>query len=101
MGEATLRPVSGGVVGDPLGEFEVGYVGLDDIEHRMPLTDAWSVRFERCYPARRFPQYKGQKHFPVRWWTETMGHHVGYEPWLERDHLMLLDFDPAVVAVAS
>lgn len=30
-----------------------------------------------------------------------MGGHIGYESWLERDHLMLLDFDPAVVAVAS
>jgi hypothetical protein len=26
---------------------------------------------------------------------------VGYESWLQRDHLMLLDFDPAVTAVAS
>ena len=29
------------------------------------------------------------------------GRHVGFESWLERDHLMLLDFDPAVTAVAS
>ncbi|WP_019871538.1 TnsA-like heteromeric transposase endonuclease subunit [Salinispora oceanensis] len=101
MAEATLRPVPGGVRGVPLGGFEVGYVGLDGVDHRIQLADAWSVRFERCRPARRFPQYKGQKHFPGRWWTATMGHHVGYESWLERDHLMLLDFDPAVVAVAS
>jgi hypothetical protein len=26
---------------------------------------------------------------------------VGYESWLERDQLMLLDFDPAVVGIAS
>jgi hypothetical protein len=26
---------------------------------------------------------------------------VGYESWLERDHVMLLDFDPAVVGIAS
>lgn len=30
-----------------------------------------------------------------------MGCHVGLESWLEPDVLMLLDFDPAVVAVAS
>ena len=30
-----------------------------------------------------------------------MGCHVGFESWLERDHLMLLDFDPTVVAVVS
>jgi len=26
---------------------------------------------------------------------------VGYESWLERDHVMLLDFDPEVTAIAS
>ena len=57
MGEVTLRRVPGGVSGDPLGGFEVGFVGLDGIEHRVPLADAWSVWFERCRPARRFPQY--------------------------------------------
>ena len=29
------------------------------------------------------------------------GPHVGFESWLERDHLMLLDFDPDVRAVSS
>ncbi|MGH3399644.1 MAG: hypothetical protein ACRDPO_33665 [Streptosporangiaceae bacterium] len=31
----------------------------------------------------------------------TAGTHVGYESWLERDHMMLLDFDPAVTAIAA
>ncbi|MBT8227488.1 MAG: TnsA-like heteromeric transposase endonuclease subunit [Dactylosporangium sp.] len=101
MGEAALRPVPGGAGGDPLEGFEVGYVDLDGVERRVRWADAWPVRFELCRPARRFPQYKGQKHHPGRWWTATMGGHVGYESWLERGHLMLLDFDPAVVAVAS
>ena len=30
-----------------------------------------------------------------------MGRHVGYESWLERDHVMLLDFDPQVTGFAS
>lgn len=30
-----------------------------------------------------------------------MGCHVGYESWLERDQLMMLDFDPQVVGIAS
>jgi hypothetical protein len=30
-----------------------------------------------------------------------MGAHVGYESWLERDHVMLLDFNPEVVAIAA
>ena len=81
--------------------FEVGYVTADGVEQRIGLADAWAVRFETGRPVRRFPSYKGQKHFPGRWWSATMGGHVGYESWLERDHLMLLDFDPGVVAVAS
>jgi hypothetical protein len=30
-----------------------------------------------------------------------MGAHVGYESWLERHHLLALDFDANVVAIAS
>ena len=44
--------------------------------------------------------------FALREWDHrpvlvTMGAHVGYESWLERDHVMLLDFDPRVTAIAS
>ena len=35
------------------------------------------------------------------WWTATTGSLVGYESWLERDWLMLLDFDPDVVGCAG
>ncbi|MFB7191713.1 TnsA-like heteromeric transposase endonuclease subunit, partial [Streptomyces sp. NPDC056230] len=31
----------------------------------------------------------------------TTRDHVGYESWLERDRLILLDFDPDVVGIAS
>jgi putative transposase len=30
-----------------------------------------------------------------------MGAHVGFESWVERDNLMMLDFDPTVIAVSS
>ncbi len=33
----------------------------------------------------------------VTWVASTPGRHIGYESWLERDHAMLLDFDPGVV----
>jgi hypothetical protein len=59
------------------------------------------VRFEDAVPARSFRWPRGQGHFPGWWWLATTGRHVGYESWLERDRLMLLDFDPAVTAVAS
>ncbi|GAB2497743.1 hypothetical protein GCM10027187_74800 [Streptosporangium sandarakinum] len=96
-----LRGLPGGAVGTAVGGFEVAFVGGDGIEQRMRLADAWSQRFEDGRPVRRFPSYKGQKHFSDRWWSSTMGRHVGYESWLERDHLMLLDYDPRVVGIAA
>ena len=35
------------------------------------------------------------------YWAATTGGHVGYESWLERDHVMLLDFDRAVIGLSS
>ena len=52
-------------------------------------------------PVRGFPSYKGQRNHVGRWWTATTGSLVGYESWLERDWLMLLDFDPDVVGIAA
>ncbi len=69
--------------------------------HRVRLADCCGVRFEDAVPVRPFRWSRGQRHFPGWWWLATTGRHVGYESWLERDHLMLLDFDPAVTAVGS
>jgi len=80
-----LRVLAGGVTGQLGDGFEVGFVAEDGVERRILLRDAWSMRFERCLPVRRFPSYKGQKHYPGRWWSATMGAHVGFESWLERD----------------
>ncbi|MEN8655309.1 TnsA-like heteromeric transposase endonuclease subunit [Streptomyces sp. 21So2-11] len=52
-------------------------------------------------PVRAFNSYKGQRNLPGLWWSSTAGGHIGYESWLERDHLMLLDFDPSVVGVSA
>src|SRR5664280_734784 len=59
------------------------------------------VRFEAVAPVRAFPSFKRQRYFPGLWWSATTRRQVGYEAWLERDHLMLLDHDPAVVGIAS
>ncbi|MGM0385932.1 MAG: hypothetical protein ACQERF_08145 [Actinomycetota bacterium] len=40
-------------------------------------------------------------HYPGRFWSATMEDLVGYESLLERDRLLLADFDPNVVAIAS
>ena len=83
------------------GSFEVGYVAEDGSARRVALTDAWAVRFEATAPVRRFYSRKAQRHLPGRWWSATDGVHVGYESWLERDHLIAMDFDQAVVGIAS
>lgn len=65
------------------------------------LEDVWSALFEDALPVRRFFARKGQQHLSGLWWSATTGGHVGFESWLERDHVMLLDFDPAVTGIAS
>ena len=63
------------------------------------LAYAWAERFESL-PHVRVPRaFKGQTNFAGSWWFATTQAHVAFESWLERDHLMLLDFAPEVVAV--
>ena len=54
--------------------------------------------FEATARVRRFYSRKAQQHLPGRWWSATYGVHVGYESWLERDHLIVMDFDQARAA---
>jgi hypothetical protein len=85
---------------EPVG-FEVGFIAEDGVAHRVSLPEAGEVRFELGIPVRRFFSRKGQRHLSGLWWSATTGGHVGFESWLERDQLMLLDFDPCVVGIAS
>ncbi|MEV4826844.1 TnsA-like heteromeric transposase endonuclease subunit [Micromonospora sp. CA-248260] len=84
-----------------MADFRVEFVGEGGELRCEPLTRCGGVRFEDVAPARSFAMFKGQRNFPGRWWSSTVVGHVGYESWLERDHVMLLDFDPAVVGIAS
>jgi hypothetical protein len=80
--------------------FAVGFVDAGGSERRVSLAVAGGLRLEDCQPVRSFPSFKGQRNFPRLWWSATMGRHVGFESWLERDQAMLLDFDPQVVGFA-
>jgi hypothetical protein len=77
------------------------YVGTDGRFVRGPLGSTWNARFETRSPVRRVRTFKGQRNFDGLWWSATTGGHVGFESWLEREHLMLLDFDPDVIGVSS
>lgn len=76
------------------------FLDRDGTERRLAVEECAGLRLEEMAPVRAFPSYQGQRNFPGLWWSSTMGGHVGYESWLERDHAVLLDFDTDVVAFA-
>lgn len=82
--------------------FELEFVGDDGKRVRRALSTSWDVAFDRLgRPVRSFPSFRGQRSCSGWWWLSSSGVHVGYESWLERDNLMVLDADPDVVAVVS
>jgi hypothetical protein len=89
---AVLAESPVGVALSATGRFEVGYVTGDGAEHRVRLDEAWLVPLERALPVRRFGARKGQRQLSGLWWSATTGGHVGLESWLERDHLVALDY---------
>jgi hypothetical protein len=95
---AVARPESAAGPGE---RFDVGYLTAGGKGRRKKLSQCWNLRFESVPPVREFVSYKGQKNFTGSRWTATAGCHVGFESWLERDNLMLLDFDPAVTGISS
>ncbi|MDX6341966.1 MAG: hypothetical protein QOH87_2104, partial [Trebonia sp.] len=68
---------------------------------RDPLASCVTARLEDALPVRSFQWAKGASHFPGLWWSSTTGDHVGFESWLERDHVMAMDFDPDITGIAS
>jgi hypothetical protein len=81
--------------------FTLAFQAADGTWEREPLLSCCAVRFEDVLPVRPFRFEKGLRSFAGWWYFATTGAHVGFESWLERDHLMLMDFDPAVRAVSS
>lgn len=73
----------------------------DAVERRAPLATCGGARFEDVPPVRRFPSYQGQRSFSGLYFAACMNRHVGFESWLERDHLTMLDFSPQVSAFSA
>ncbi|TDT97592.1 hypothetical protein EDD99_5745 [Streptomyces sp. 846.5] len=80
---------------------ELSYVDAVRERRRRPLLDCATARFEVVAPVRPFRWPKGGESFAGWYYSATMRDHVGFESWLERDRLILLDFDPEVVGIAS
>lgn len=68
---------------------------------REALSVCVAELLEEAQPVRPFHFEKGAVSFAGWRWLATTGRHVGFESWLERDHLTLMDFDPGIVAVAA
>lgn len=101
MSASTLKalPTTGPGRAGPEG-FALRYVDGGGVEHEVSLEAGADVPLERCRPVREFPSFRGQRNWPGLWWSATLGAHVAFESWLERDHAMALDFDRDVVAFA-
>jgi len=61
-----------------------------------PIADFPASALGCCEPVRRPPAYTGQRHMPGRWFSTTTAGFLRYESLLERDWLLLMDFDPEV-----
>ena len=83
------------------GAFVVEYVDDGRVRRRDPLSGAWTARFESLPPVRKIRAYKGQRSVTRDYWTATTGQALACESRLERDHAMLMDFDPAVTGLVS
>ncbi|WP_374936080.1 TnsA-like heteromeric transposase endonuclease subunit [Streptomyces sp. SM5] len=89
------------MVGDgTLAPFELAFSANGTFVCRS-LGPAGSVPFEAVDPVREFSWHKDGHGFAGWFYSSTMRDHVGYESWLERDRLILLDRDPQVVAITS
>lgn len=65
------------------------------------VAGASSLKFEDFAPVRSTTAYKGQRNFSGEWWCSTNRRMVPYESWLERDHLMSMDYAPKIIGIAS
>src|SRR5271166_111701 len=72
--------------------FFLEFTGADGMQRRESLAACVTERFESVLPVRAFRWAKGALNFPGSWWSSTTGEHVGFESWLERDHVMLMNF---------
>ncbi|MGW1278859.1 TnsA-like heteromeric transposase endonuclease subunit [Streptomyces tsukubensis] len=85
---------------DP-GLVEARFVGEDSAVVHMPwLQAAGEQRLEDCVPVLAFPLLKGRRVAPGWWWMATTGRMSHYGFGAMRIQMMLLDFDPHVVAIA-
>lgn len=95
------RPRRHAAAASVLRDARIRYLDEDGYEYLTPAAAVSTVEFERCRPAREIPSYAGQRHTPGRYWCATADDLLGYESYLEARWLRLVDFDPAIAAIAT
>lgn len=86
---------------DALRLMELRYCGADGDEVVTTVAEANVTALAQGWPVREFAWHPRQGNYPGWLWTSTTGSLVGYESLLERDRVLLADFDPAVVGIVS
>jgi hypothetical protein len=77
------------------GPFEA-CVSVGGEEVRACLADLSLDVLRECDPVRRAGVYQRQRHMPGLWFSTTVGRLMEYESLLERDWMLLMDFDREV-----
>lgn len=77
------------------------FVAGGGVERRVRWDRLPGLVEELGRPARSFSWRRGRRSYPGWYWSATLGRQVGFESWVERDHLVALDFDASVVDIVS
>jgi hypothetical protein len=85
-----LRGVEGGGPSVVDG-FQLSYRSARNTIERTTIEAAVDLPLEDVHMVRRPPKYKGQRNFPGFYYAASNARLLGYESWLERRHLTLLD----------
>jgi hypothetical protein len=91
---------------DPVEEVAVSgpYVAslrVDGAPVTRVLAEVGVDQLRRCCPVRVPGAYRGQRHMPGRWFSTTASRFLEYESLLERDWMLLLDFDREVDGICE
>ena len=85
---------------DKLDQTELRFVTPDGERVVSSVSEEMIARLARAQPVRFPPSYAGQRHYPGLCWTRTTRGHVVYESLMERDRILLADYDSSVTWIA-
>jgi len=77
------------------------YVSSDGEERSTTVGEVRLSSVVQGLPVRPIRSFAGQKHYPGLFWSVTTRTHLNYESLLERDRLLMADFDPEVIGIAT